>query len=136
MDLTDELFQAALRGDSEAVRDLVKQGADVNAVDIEDGDSPIHRAAGAGHVAAIRALIAAGADVNKADGIQGATPLLFALAFGHAEAVIELLQHGADPYVEDGAGRNAFDRAAARDFQGEWGKLYEYYDQYYNPIIK
>lgn len=130
-----ELCAAAGNGDVTAIEALIQQGVNVNGVDAEECDSPLHRAASAGHVGAIRALVKAGAHVNAVEISQGCTPLLYALAFGHTEAIIELLQSGADPYLEDEIGRNAFDRAASRDFDGEWGKLYEYYDKYYNPLV-
>ena len=127
------LHDAAGRGDVNAIQQIIESGVDVNAAAAGDGETALHAAAVSGQVVAIRALVKAGANVNASDA-QGCTPLLFALAFGGKDAIIELLQSGADPYVEDAVGRNAFDRAAARGFQGEWGKLYEYYDHYYNPI--
>jgi ankyrin repeat protein len=136
MDIEESALRtAAGNGDVAAIEALIQRGVNVNAMDAEAGDSALHRAASAGHVAAIRALVKAGAQVNAVESSQGCTPLLYALAFGHTQAIIELLQSGADPYVEDAIGRNAFDRAASRDFHGEWGKLYEYYDKYFNPLV-
>jgi ankyrin repeat protein len=57
------LFAAAARGDSAAITQLVKQGADVNARD-GYGRTALHVAAYASQPGAMRALVAAGADPN------------------------------------------------------------------------
>ncbi len=69
------LHIAVLNDRTEAVRSLLRLGADVNARD-DDGAAPLHscanRAVNGGEIP--RALIAAGADVNAVDK-KGATPL-------------------------------------------------------------
>ncbi len=57
------LCKAVATGNVEAVKNLIKQGADVNAK--SNGMSPIHYAAKYNRVELIKILITAGADVHK-----------------------------------------------------------------------
>ena len=57
------LCKAVATGNVEAVKNLIKQGADVNAK--SNGMSPIHYAAKYNRVELIKVLITAGADVHK-----------------------------------------------------------------------
>lgn len=95
------LMIAASRGDDERVRELISQGADVNAVFRGDGTALI-AAAREGEVEVVRLLLDAGADPNKASRGDG-NPLIAAAAEGENEIVRMLLARGADPnaYVED-----------------------------------
>ena len=69
---------AAMAGDREAVRALLKQGADVNAAQ-GDGTTPLHWAARRGDVELAQMLIYAGANVRATTRLGGWTPLLMAL---------------------------------------------------------
>ena len=85
-------------GKLEAVRSLIRAGADVNLAAVnEGGNSPIISAAGEGHAAVIKALAEAGADVNFARARDSATALAIASQEGHEAAVRVLLSLGADP---------------------------------------
>ena len=89
------LTKAVKAGDLQAVRALIKQGADVNAKS-GDGSTPLLWAAdGAAHDIA-RALIAAKARVDVANEF-GVTPLLHACRIGDATMVDILLRGGANP---------------------------------------
>ena len=66
------LFLAALRGHVEAVKLLLRRGADVNKV-TDEGYTSMCGAAGGGHVEVLKILLARGVDVNKADN-AGETP--------------------------------------------------------------
>ncbi len=57
------LHVAAFEGNEEAVRDLIRAGAVVNAVD-NRGDSPLHMAVLEGHTRVAKRLVNAGADVH------------------------------------------------------------------------
>ena len=57
------LHDAVEDGDVEAVRQLVEEGADVEAQDA-DGDRPLHLAAQDGHLEVVRVLVEAGANVE------------------------------------------------------------------------
>jgi len=89
-----DVADAAMRGDSAAVRALITQGADVNARQ-GDGSTALHWAVYKGNIAMMEALIAAGADV-KAATREGATPLYLASVNADAAALAALLKAGAD----------------------------------------
>ena len=67
-------------GDLEAVRSLVEEEADVEAV-AADGCRPLHVAAHHEHVEVVRTLLEAGADV-EVQAADGARPLFIAAANG------------------------------------------------------
>ena len=89
------LIEAAKAADSEAVRALVSQQADVNAT-AGDGTTALHWAAYKGDVESARLLIDAGADI-AAQNRYSVTPLVLACERGHASLVEALLDAGADP---------------------------------------
>ncbi len=84
MDQTD-LHKAALEGDVERVKELLKKGADQNIQD-EDGDTPLHNAASGGNVNVAKLLLVYGADPTVEDK-DGKTPLDLARAKGRREVV-------------------------------------------------
>jgi ankyrin repeat protein len=86
---------AAMAGDREAVRSLLKQGVDVNAAQ-GDGTTPLHWAARRGDVELAQMLIYAGANVRATTRLGGWTPLLMAAQLGHAKMIETLLNAGAD----------------------------------------
>jgi ankyrin repeat protein len=85
---------AAERGDLEAVRALLKRGADVNAPQ-GDGMTALHWAAQRGHVAMVRVLLSAGANTAVITRLGGYTPLHLASHEGNAEAIRVLIEGGA-----------------------------------------
>jgi ankyrin repeat protein len=89
------LLEAAKKGDARKLRELLSQGADVNATD-QTGGTALLRVASQPDVEFIKLLLSAGADANKADDI-GRTPLMRALLDGSAEGVKVLLERGAIP---------------------------------------
>ena len=86
---------AVKAGNLQAVRVLIKSGADVNARS-GDGSSPLLWAAHRSNVEIARALVAAGAAVDVANDF-GITPLLHASRIGDAAMVELLLRSGANP---------------------------------------
>src|SRR5689334_25369214 len=86
---------AAMRGDRDAVRALLKQGADVGAAH-GDGMTPLHWAADRGDAAMAEMLIYAGANVAAVTRIGHYTPLHLASRAGSAPVVAALLKAGAD----------------------------------------
>ena len=86
---------AAMAGDREVVRSLLKQGADVNAAQ-GDGTTPLHWAARRGDVELAQMLIYAGANVRATTRLGGWTPLLMAAQLGHAKMIETLLNAGSD----------------------------------------
>ncbi len=94
--LDDPLLDAARRGELEAVRELIRRGADVDAVR-GDGMTALHFAAERGHAEVARALIDAGAAVGAGTRIGRYAPLHLAARGGHGTIVARLLEAGADP---------------------------------------
>lgn len=89
------LAEAAMRGDLEAVRALLRRKADVNAPQ-GDGMTALHWAAYRNDLDLLRLLLAAGADVRAATRIGSLTPLYLACTNGNAVAVEALLGAGDD----------------------------------------
>src|SRR5919198_1015198 len=86
---------AAMRGDKDAVRALLKDGADVNTA-LGDGMTALHYAASKHDVEMAKILVYAGANVKATTRIGGYTPLLIASRDGDAQMIETLLAAGAD----------------------------------------
>jgi ankyrin repeat protein len=86
---------AAMRGDRDAVRGLLKQGADVSAAR-GDGMTPLHWAAEHGDAAMTEMLVYAGANVAAVTRIGEYTPLHLAAKSRSAAVVQALLKARAD----------------------------------------
>ncbi len=59
------LFVAASRGDIGAIKALLDKGADINAQDNINGNTPLMYATAAGKISAMQYIISRGADINK-----------------------------------------------------------------------
>jgi ankyrin repeat protein len=90
------LVDAAMQGNRDAVRNLLKQGADVNTAQ-GDGMTALHWAAQKGDVDLAKTLLYAGANVKASTRVGGYTPLLIASKNGHAPMIEALTGGGADP---------------------------------------
>ena len=73
--INDELLQAAKAGDTDEVKRLINERADVNAEDTNKS-TPLHFAAENGHKEIVDALLDKGANVN-AESFNRMTPLHF-----------------------------------------------------------
>jgi cytohesin len=126
------IHEAAWKGDIEAIRALVKAGADVNAPDALGG-TPLHWAARGGHAigphrchgeaadrpAVIAALLDLGANPNLRDrrpripgASSGWTPLFVALHHEQFKTAAVLLEHGADPNIRSDQGMSVMEVAS------------------------
>jgi beta-lactamase regulating signal transducer with metallopeptidase domain len=93
-DLDTALYEAALAGDLEGVREMIGAGADANARILGDG-SPLIGAARSGRLDIARLLLDHGADPNLTVPGDGSA-LIVAAARGRLDQVQLLVQHGAD----------------------------------------
>lgn len=89
------IFTIAAEGPDYKLKELLANGADVNAVEENEGCTPLLVAATHDQTAIAKMLIKKGADVNKADP-EGRTPLLMAAAAGNFEIARLLVNHGAN----------------------------------------
>ncbi len=87
---------AAQSGDLEALRALLRDGADVNASQ-GDGMTALHWAAYGGQLEMIEVLVYAGANLEAVTRVADYTPLMVATRTGHGDAAVLLLDAGADP---------------------------------------
>src|SRR5262245_58097779 len=86
------LYEAAGRGDLDAVRRLLDGGAEVDALNQYE-NTPLMEAASRGQAAIVRMLLEAGADPRRANSLA----LDFAVRLGNPDCVRLLLEAGADP---------------------------------------
>jgi ankyrin repeat protein len=109
---------AAMNGDREGVRALLKKGLDVNEAQLAQmliyaganvrattrlgGYTPLYLAAKGGYSGVVAALLAAGADA-KTTTTNGTTPLMIAAAAGETKTITSLIENGADLNAKDGA---------------------------------
>ncbi len=108
---------AAERGDTDAVRALLEQGADVNAAQ-PDGMTALHWAAVGDHVEIATMLVYAGATVKTTTRLGGYTPLHLASRNGSTGVAEVLLDAGADPNRFTSTGVTAAHFAADADADG------------------
>jgi uncharacterized protein len=89
------IANAAMNGDREAVRALLKKGLDVNEAQ-GDGSTALHWAAIKGDAELAQMLIFAGANVRATTRLGAYTPLYLAAKGGYSAVVAALLAAGAD----------------------------------------
>jgi cytohesin len=95
--MEDPILDATSAGNVEQVRQLIAKGADVNAIRVINGSTPLHLAASNGHKDVAKLLIAKGADVNAKGGDRSLsfTPLHKAADKSHKDVAELLKKHGA-----------------------------------------
>nr|XP_034184113.1 uncharacterized protein LOC117606144 isoform X1 [Osmia lignaria] len=89
--LQKEINIAASKGDVQTIRNLLRNGADVNDKDV-DGRVPLHYAVGNGYTDVVKILLENGADVTQVTN-KGNTPLHTATSKSYKEIVELLLKH-------------------------------------------
>ncbi|XP_051259491.1 BRCA1-associated RING domain protein 1 [Dicentrarchus labrax] len=105
------LHLAAIKGDVEAVKELLDQGADPNLKD-NAGWTPLHEACNLGHLALVEVLVSRGALLNT-PGYENDSPLHDAVRNGHQAIVKLLLQLGASQNVLNLYGKRPADYAVS-----------------------
>ena len=104
---------AAMRGEVEAVRELLRQGLDVNAAQ-GDGMTALHWAAERGDAELADMLIYAGADIAAVTRVGHYTPLHLAARRGAPEILRSLIDAGSDVMaLTDNSGATSLHLAAA-----------------------
>src|SRR5438552_4462240 len=89
---------AAMKGDKDAVRSLIKQAVDVNAAQ-GDGMTALHWAALNGDAELAQLLLYAGANVQSTTRLGGYSPLFMAAKSGQAPLIDVLLSSGSNPHA-------------------------------------
>ena len=107
------LLSACREGDLFKVRQLIKEGCDVNTTGGEYGTTPLMEAAIRGHNQVVEELIRKGARVNVKDNAQR-TALYWVSWNGHCSVVKTLCAAGADTNVQDHWGLTPLMGAAER----------------------
>ena len=105
------LFEAAVAGNLEAVKQHIAAGTDLNQTDpnpFGSKGSALHAAAAFGYNEVAVALIEGGADVNQKDK-EGQTPLHMAALFCYPKIAQALLNNGADKSIKDNDGQTALE---------------------------
>jgi len=87
------LLLASMYGHLEVVRELLSQGAEVDAAD-NNGLTPLYVACNNGHLEVVRELLSWSPNVNASDN-KGLTPLYVASKNFHMKVVVELLEWSA-----------------------------------------
>src|SRR5438445_6499987 len=106
------VVEAAMNGNRDAVRSMLKDGADVNTAQA-DGMTALHWAAQKGDVELAKVLLYASANVRATTRIGGYTPLLIASRNGDAAMIRTLVEGGADANNQTTNGTTALMLAAA-----------------------
>lgn len=101
------LMYLAVLGETERMRTLIAQGAEVN----KTGWTPLHYAASQGHDAALELLITHHAYLDGESPTHRLTPLMMAAQYGRRSSALLLLEAGADGYVRNAKGQNAVEIA-------------------------
>mmetsp|Transcript_22376 Transcript_22376/g.39004 ORF Transcript_22376/g.39004 Transcript_22376/m.39004 type:complete len:404 (+) Transcript_22376:80-1291(+) len=97
------LHYAAWSDQPQAVKLLLRAGANLEARDSADGTTPLMKACFNGNIQVVHLLTRAGADMNNtSDDLK--TALHMAAWEGHLEVVRYLADHGAEVHVEDDGG--------------------------------
>jgi ankyrin repeat protein len=99
------IHEAAYTGNLNRVRELLNQGANVNARVIT-GRTPLHYAAKTGRLNVVEELLRRGAHVNPRTYSGGITPLMFAAQGKHPRIVHALIKAGANPKYRNISGRH------------------------------
>jgi len=117
-----DIHFAAMIGNLEAVKQHITAGADVNAIDDDEGMTqgmtPLYQAAAGGHKEIVVLLITEGADVNAKDDKFGMTPLLMAVV-GIETVLAPVEKEIVELLIAKGADVNALIVSGPSEFKGK-----------------
>ena len=121
----EQLHFAAQDGDLERVKELIKDGYDINAFDQDLSWTPLHCAAQYDHIEVVKYLLSQGADVNAYEEDKiGETPLGQVAEECSYEMAETLIKAGADPTIQGWMQLTALYRASKRS-NSEGMRVYE-----------
>ncbi|WP_260287586.1 ankyrin repeat domain-containing protein [Peribacillus aracenensis] len=103
--MNEQLIQAVARNETDRIRSLIEQGADLNTQDSE-GRTATMIATYNNDVETAKILIEAGADVNIQDDMKN-SPFLYAGAEGYIDILKLAIEAGADPSITNRYGGTA-----------------------------
>ena len=106
--VTNDIWSAAFTGNTEALKQALTDGADVNVINSASGATLLSTAAVMGHTKAVAILLEHGADIN-AKSRDGGTALHTAAFFGRIETAKLLLEKGADTTLQNNDGVTPLD---------------------------
>lgn len=108
--LNEQLLAAIENGNLNTIKNLISEGANVNAKGTLVGISPMHLAVENQDIDFIEFLLSKKADINNTDG-QGRTPLFWASYSGYSDVVRYLIDQGANVNIKNQDGKTALDIA-------------------------
>ncbi len=121
------LFRAAARGHFDPTNVLLTHGADPNAAEATQGQTPLHRASENGQILIVELLLDQGAPVDTIDG-NGFSPLMLAAQpqsysnVGDGRLLELLVARGADLGEMNAHGQTPREYATMRS-EGVWGQI-------------
>lgn len=107
-------MHAALNDNVQAVKGLIKRGADLSLMD-NKGWNALHFAADAIDTDVIDLILTHVPNIES-KAAAGSTPLIIAVRFGTLQSVKHLLERGANPLTGDNDGQDSLVRAFSRDY--------------------
>ena len=105
--LNNELIDIAEYGNLEIVKNLIKQGADINAKD-DDGNTVLMWSSREGHLDIVKFLIDKGADIEIKNSNGESALMINAKSTGSLKVIKYLLDNGADINAENAYGETAY----------------------------
>ncbi|KAI4249056.1 MAG: hypothetical protein L6R42_009092, partial [Xanthoria sp. 1 TBL-2021] len=112
--LSDSLYKAAFQGHLTVVKSLLGRGADMNARNSYNDETPLHAAVVERRLEVVAELVERGANVAVRDDI-GYTPLHWSAVYGYTEIATCLLSHGADVNAKIDTGDSALGLAVSQN---------------------
>lgn len=94
-DKVPEILRAAGYGELDRVKELIEQGADINAVDSYTGATALHKACQGGHLEIVKYLVESGIHINTTSVVTGHTALMDAIWFIKVDCCKYLLDQDA-----------------------------------------